>query len=639
MLSTLRENFKNKPYLKVVLLGVAVGLVAYLGYYFFDPGQTAATADWAAKVNGLVIPGSLFRSEARNQDARYRQLFGEQYEQIRSQLQLGRQVVEQLVFVEIMLQEAGKLGLRATTEEISQRIVQDPDFQDAQGNFIGKERYTLLVQRVPGGVQGYESGIAREILIGKWESLVIEPATVTDRELEEVYRFRNEKTAVDYLIVRSADQELDNEVTEGQLGEWYDARREDYRRPEGRRIRYVVVERQAVLDSVEITDEEVEQSYWTNQAAYARPEERRARHILFRVEPDAPEETRQLIRKQAESVLARLQGGADFVEMAKGMSQDPNSAQSGGDLGFFGRGRMVPPFEEAAFNTPVGEFAPVVETEFGYHVIQVTDGREAGPIPLEEVQDQIRRSLQLREAQEIVEQRAAEISRESGSPDELAAVAERRGLKLDSRTVRRGDRLGDLAPSPAFTDALEQLEVGAVSRPLGVASGMAVIAVDELVDSTIAPLEDVRAQVRSDLLNQRLLDKARAAAERALQGGRDLEAAAKLLDLEVQQSGDLSPGQQIPGTGGTSPELQQALFGADTAQGQRGVVPIPAGALIYEVTLRDPFDPALFAAARDSLRAEILAQRRAALLQSILQEMLQVYQVEINPELIDRFSG
>jgi peptidyl-prolyl cis-trans isomerase D len=644
MLNVLRENFKNRPYLKWLLLVVAFSFVLYLGnYFFFDgsPRQPGSPEDWAARVNDQVIPAAEFLAEARSRDAYYRQLFGEQYEAMKPKLRLGQQVVQALIANELMVQEAQKLGMTASPAEVTQAILADPSFRDSQGSFIGKERYARLVERqYRGGVPAFEDRLAREVAARKWRELVTEPVTVTAGEVEDLFRRQNEKTGIDYVVVRASDQELDLNVSDQELREFYQRHPDRYRRPEGRNIRVVLVDRQALMKDITISDAEITGFYQTNQARYSRPDQRRARHILFRPEPGAPPATVDSVRGEAEKALERVRGGEDFAMLAKALSADRATADAGGDLGYFGRGQMVGAFEQAVFGTPVGQFAPVVQTEFGFHVIQVTDARAAGVAPQDEVQEGIRRELELRRAQELVDESAARVRRDAATGAELERAASRQGLAVQTMTVRRDDRLGELGPSQEFLNAVFTLEPGKVSDPLGVAKGKAVVVVDEAVPAAVAPFEEVATtKVKSDVLNERLRDAARERAEAALRSGGDVRAAARALGLDVKSSGDLAPGDTIPGTGGNSPELERTLFGPGAVIGRRGVVGVPGGSLVYEITRREPLDREKFEQTKDALRGQLLDGRRNALLQSLLNELLKSYRVEINQALVQRVGG
>jgi peptidyl-prolyl cis-trans isomerase D len=344
-------------------------------------------------------------------------------------------------------------------------------------------------------------------------------------------------------------------------------------------------------------------------------------------------------KDQAEAMLERLRGGADFSELARAVSQDPVTAPKGGDLGLITRGER-PTIEDAVFGTPAGEFAPVTETPFGYEVIQVTEARPAGVLPLEEVQDGIRRLLEQRGAQERVRSETERIRNEVASPEDLQAVASSEGLEVRERIVTRDERLGDLGPSPEFMDAVFSMAPGTVSSPLGVARGMAVVVVDEIHPPGLASFDEVKDRAKTDLLNDRSRSAAIESARRALARRKNLEAVAKSLDAEVKKSGDLAPTSVIlPGSGGPSPELQEALFRPEAAEGDKGVVPVESGALVYSITKRTGFDAASFEAQKEGLRVELMGERREALVGSILDKLRVEYEVEINHEVMTRLRG
>jgi peptidyl-prolyl cis-trans isomerase C len=150
---------------------------------------------------------------------------------------------------------------------------------------------------------------------------------------------------------------------------------------------------QQVQPTIEVSDQEITNFYNENPDQFVSEEQVRARHILFKAEPDADEATQQAARAKAEQARERAAaGGADFAELATELSEGP-SGPNGGDLGFFTREQMVPAFSEAAFALEPGQISPVVQTRFGYHVIKVEERREAGPVPLDEAREPIRRML------------------------------------------------------------------------------------------------------------------------------------------------------------------------------------------------------------------------------------------------------
>jgi peptidyl-prolyl cis-trans isomerase C len=150
------------------------------------------------------------------------------------------------------------------------------------------------------------------------------------------------------------------------------------------------------------TDAEAKDFYDKNPDKFKQDEQVRASHILVRVEPNADAKTKARAKAEIESVLKELKAGGDFAKLAQQHSQDGSAAQ-GGDLGYFPHGQMVPEFDKVAFSLPVGQLSGVVTTQFGYHVLKVTDRKPARTVPYEEAQAQIKQFLEQQKKQQAAD--------------------------------------------------------------------------------------------------------------------------------------------------------------------------------------------------------------------------------------------
>ena len=636
MLNVMRDNLRH---LKWVLVIVAVAMLGYLGSYF-DPRvkRTGPASDWAARVDGQTITTQEFIEVARSQDDYYRKLLGAQYEPMKKTLKLGSQTIQSLVDRQLVLREARALGLVPTKEAISKAILDNPSFKDPSGNFVGKDRYADYIgQTYDGGVEAYERRLGEDILAKRWLEVMTASASVSDAELETTWRQRNVRAEADYVFIPSAPTPADATVDAAAVSAWYASHTNDYKRPEARKVRLVVVDRQAQIANATVADADVKSDYDAHAAEYQRPDQRRARHILFKLPSGASEKDKTSARSQAESVLARAKKGEDFAGLARSLSQDPGSAAQGGELGWFGRGSMVKPFEDAAFATPVGQFAPVVETEYGYHIIQVEEARAAGSTPFDEAKDSIRRRLQLQRAQDLTVAEAKRLAAGVKTAADLDAAATKAGLKAEERVIAPGDRSLDLGPSPDFTSAVAVMKPGDVSAPLGVARGLAIVACSEIVPSGVRPLTEVEAQVKKDVASDRARQAALVTAKR-LSAGLSLADGAKVMKLDVKKTGNLVSGGEIPGVGRV-PQLDAALFGSSGAVGAKGAVAAPGGAIAYEITRHDAFDAAKFQTDKATLRQEVLQQRRDQLAEGLIQSLRQKHTIEINQPVVDGVNG
>ncbi len=639
MLNIMRENIRS---LRWVLWLVAISMVLYLGAFFSGDDSSAggATGDWAALVDGSPISADRFRQAARRLDQRYRNTFGDSFESLRPDLRIGTQIIDSLIVSALIHRDAERMGLTVGKEELAEAIRSDPQLQQ-NGVFVGDETYKDLIQRqIPGGLAAFEQGVASDLILAKWSDLMTQSVHVSVDELERLHRRRTEKTAIDYAIVATADQEIETSIPADEVHSWYDAHPEDYMRDPGRTIRYMTLTRDRLASTVGVTEDEIRASYDANRSSYTHGDQRRASHILLRVEPGTDEAQKSEVRSRAEAILARLQGGEAFEPLARTLSEDPSSAARGGDLDFFERERMVEEFSDAVFGTPVGEFAPVIETQFGFHVIQVTDSRSAGTTPLEQVRGEIEVRLKARRTQEKAATEADRIAARVSSGESFDEVAQAEGLEVKERFVARGESLSDLGVvRPDAVDQIFALDPGETSPPLDTRSGKIIVTIAAVSAAEVAPLEEIENQVRSDMLNQRMREKAYEVAEQAVGGDWDLRNVASGLGLEVKESGDLPPGTAPTGSGGNSEELEQALFGDLATVGAQGVVRVPGGALIFSITRREPFDPVAFESARPALSLEVETDRKSALHDAILTRLRNHYKVEINQTLIIQIDG
>ena len=636
MLNVMRDNLRH---LKWVLVVVALAMLLYLGSYF-DPSQGTndASSDWAARVDGRAIPAQEFLEIARTQDDYYRKLLGTQYEPMKKNLKLGSQAIQTLVDRQLVLTQARTLGLSATNGAISKSILENPSFKDPAGNFVGKQRYEEFIgQNYVGGVAAYEQRLGEDILTKTWIEVMTASARVTDTELEQAWRSRNVRAAADYVFVPSSSVPFEKSVDAVTLSAWYASHTNDYKRSESRKVRLIVIDRQSQVANAKISDADVKADYESHAAEYARPLQRRARHILFKLPPGANESDKSTVRAAAAAALVRAQNGEDFAALARSLSEDTASASQGGELGWFGRGGMAKAIEDAAFATPPGQFAPVVEVEYGFHVIQVEEARAAGTTPLDEVKVAIRRRLELQRAQELA---AAEAQRLAGlvkTSADLDAVATKSSLRVEERFVATNDQAADLGPSPEFIQAVGSLQPGEVSSPLAIARGLAIVACIEIVPPMVRPLAEVETQVQYDVLNERGQQSARLAARR-ITSSASLADGAKPMQLDVKKSGDLGAGDELPGVGRV-PELNAILFAAGSVVGSKGTVAAPGGAIAFEITAHEAFDPAKFEAGKVALRAELLQQRRDQLAQGLIENLRQSHKIEINQPLVDSVNG
>lgn len=244
-------------------------------------------------------------------------------------------------------------------------------------------------------------------------------------------------------------------VTPEEIRKYYDDNQKEFTIPEQVKVEYLVLSEQTLAAKAEVSDEDVRKTFEANQSKYMQGEERKARHILLAVESGASPEDRKAVKDKAEALLKQVKASpSKFAELAKANSQDPGSRENGGDLGYFGRGNMVKPFEDAAFSLKKGEISGLVESDFGYHIIQVEDIRGGQGKTLEqaraEITDELRKQAARRRFAELAETFSNTVYEQA---DSLAPAAEKVGLDVKTSPLIPK---GMLMPAPFDSEKLRE---------------------------------------------------------------------------------------------------------------------------------------------------------------------------------------
>jgi len=629
---------RHKAWLKWSLGIVVVAFVVlYIPSFLSPQGVGAAPTDTLATVEGRTITVGDFQRAYQLQVMQLQQAYGGAInDQMLQQLGVAQQVAQQLIDEEAMVAEAERLGIRVTDAELRERIVRLPALQ-LNGEFVGHDRYRqfLAAQRPPMREAEFEESFRRSLQAEKLEKTVTGWLQLADAEVDAEFRRRNEKVKLD-LAVFTADRFREGiEPTDEEIQAHFQANTETYRVPEKRRVKYVAIDADALRATVPVTPQEIEARYRENLSTYSTPEQVRASHILLKTEG----KDEAAVRKQAESVLAQVKAGENFASLARQHSEDEGSKESGGDLDYFGRGAMVPAFEEAAWTLEPGETSDLVQSEFGFHIIRVTDKRAATTRPLDDVRAQIEDQIRWEKAQAEASRVAAEIEDDVDDPSDLGRVAAEHGLMVsDSGLFSRDEPLAGLGFAPAVAAEAFRMEQGQVSDLLRTSQGFAFIALEEIKPSALPALDDVRETVRQDVIRTKAVDVARArAGQMARTAGRNFAAAARSAGVEVKTTDVITRGTALPEVG-ISPAVDEAVFGLEQGQTSEPIVTDNA-VVVARVTERESVTPEALEEGRAALRAELLQQRRNAFFAAYMTKAKQKMRIGLNDNALSVVLG
>ena len=324
---------------------------------------------------------------------------------------------------------------------------------------LDTEAYRSLVGAQGLTPEGFEANVRRELSVSQVMGGVMSTAFATDAAAKLAFDSLYQRREIQVARFNATDYAKQVNPTEADIEAFYKANAQRFQQQEQAAVEYVVLDLDSVRSGIRVNEDDLRTYYKENLTRLAAKEERRASHILINAAKDAPAADRDQAKARAQELLAQVRKSpASFAEVAKKSSQDSGSAPAGGDLNFFGRGAMVKPFEDAVFAMKKGEISDVVESDFGYHIILLTDIKTPRQPSFEELRPSLEAELKQQQAQrKFAEVAEAFTNSVYEQPDSLKPVAD--SLKLKIQTAEGVTRIpgpgasGPLA-NPKFLEAL-----------------------------------------------------------------------------------------------------------------------------------------------------------------------------------------
>ena len=635
-MTMLDQMRRHKGWLKWSLGLVVVAFVwLYIPAFVDAPSAGVGPTGIVAEIEGRQITAADFRRiYLQRRDQLRASSGGDITLDLLRQLGIDRQILLQMINEQAALAEASRLGLSVTDAEVRERLLTLPGLQDVNGQFIGEAGYRqrLRLQNPPITPDEFEEGLRQSLLTERLQTVLTDWITISDAELEEEYRRRNEKVELGVVTFWADDYRDEVEASDEDIATLYAQNMGDYEVPEKRRIRFLVVDVDSIAEALVIPPDEIENSYIANIDRYSTPGRVRASHILLGL-GDKDEDT---VRRQGEAILAQAKAGADFAELARQYSEDEATAELGGDLDFFGRGQMLPEFEAAAFEMEPGAVSDLVQTPIGFHIIKVVEKVAEVIRPLDEVTELITNQLKFDRSQARGTALAQSIAAEVTRPPDLDRAAAGRGLTVqESGFAAVNEPILGLGPVPALMSVAFQLAEGEVEGPISIPQGYAFITVTGIQEPYIPPLEDVRDEVQDDVIQRKAQlaaqDKAAETAA-SLRDADDFAGAAEAADLVVETTELITRGSRVAGLG-VSPELDAVAFSLASGETSDPVQVGSTMAIVHVMERQEVTDVEL-AAARETFRDELLSQRRNRFFGAYMSRAMERMTIEEFPETL-----
>ena len=613
------DNRITKAIFVVIIVVVSVGMVVYLIPGLTGQGATSADAyatiypHWWSLYFGS---GDTVSQQKVEMQAR-QQLQQQRYPDNPMILNLFEdRVGKQMIQAQVLLTEAQKLGIHATDDDVIQYLHtgQAGQVLFPNGKFIGQEAYTnMIATRFNLSVKDFEDDVKHDIMIRRLQALITAGVTVGDKEVQDEYRKENIKIKFDYAVLTADDLSKTINPSDADLEAFFkkNAARFATAVPEQRQIKYFAFTPNQLPGGVpQPTQQEIQQYYTAHQGEYSTPDQAKSRHILIKVDAGADAKTDAAAKAKAEGILKQLKAGGNWAELAKQNSDDPGSKDTGGELGFAQKGRMVPEFDNAIFNQKIGDIQ-IVKSQFGYHIVQVEERQTAHAQQINEVLPTIQATL-IRQKEAKAEQDYAQaLTSEAikGGLDKAAAAHH-----LEVVTTPPVNRQGTIAALPDGGQMLNKAFLAKQGDPPQYAAtgeGYAVFQVANVVPAHAPNFADWKSHVLDDYRQEQvpalLTAKGNELAAKAKSEG-DLAKAAKEMGALFKTSDLVGQSGQVPNVGqmgSVAPQLFD-LNAGDLSS------PIKSGQSVVVAKIVDKVqpNPAEIASNLGQTREQILEQRR-----------------------------
>ena len=540
MLEKIREGSQG-PVAKVILGAVILSFaLAGIGSYL---GQT--TEQPVAEVNGIKISQTEFSRAFQNERSRLEQQFGEYFTQIAADptymAQIRQGVIDRLVQQELQSQLATELGLRVSDESIRQTILELPYFKI--GDQFNNDRYLQVIRQMNFQPDSFREYLRDDMTRSQLVSAVAGTDFALQNELKSAIALQQQTRSIDYLVIDKQAMQADVDVTDQEVADYYELNAGQFLSPELISVNYIELDADDI-DVASVSEDDVKAYYEQSKAQYVEPEKRRVSHILI----DNSEDD-DAAKAKAESLLAQLNAGADFAQLAESSSDDIVSAEMGGDLEWIERDVMEPAFEDAAFALQnKGDYSDVVASEFGYHIIKLTDIQSQQVKPYDAVKADLRAELEQAEKVDAFYEKQTEMGALAFEiSDRLDDAAEVAGVEVQSTPLLALSALPEPLNNPAVITALSSVElledkVNSEVIELG-NEHVIVVRVNEHQPAATKALSEVSEQIKTRLVNEKASDLAKEKARTLfaqIKDGKSLNDVAAEQSLSVRQESQLT---------------------------------------------------------------------------------------------------
>ncbi|MFW2331954.1 MAG: peptidylprolyl isomerase, partial [Nitrospinota bacterium] len=553
-----------------------------------------------------------------------REQFGDNINQsILNSFNIDKIAINSLIDNRLLQRSAANLGITVSDEEARNTIFAMEQFQNEQGKF-DPSKYSALLAQVNISKSQYEQSVRETVAIDRLRRFIEQSASVSEGEIIADAIFNKEKVKAYYSKILFKDFESKVDQGDDKLAKWYESNSSMFEEEEERSFKMLSIDRKKIATTINVTDEQAKEYYDANISSDEKAKEVKASHILIKVDKNSTEEEIAAAKSKIEAIYKEVtDGGANFSKVAKEKSED-SSKSDGGNLGYFGKGVMVPKFEQVAFTLEKDQISKPFQTDFGFHIVKVVDKKGFNSSNFDqrkiEIKSIIKNSIAAEKGKKIINDILFEVL-----PDNFGSFADKdKNLTINSMTIRKGDTPTDSLVNKAVYAAVFELKPDEISEMIEINNRYAILILDQIKERQVPDLANIREEVLKNYIEDSSKELAKTKSEefRDLTSDKtDLKAVLQSTKFKVSVSptfarDDISKLRKENKS--HQDILFNELFNLDT--GEAKVKSIQDGYLIYQLIERVPLEP-LSVAEKSLIKERLLSTKRQSLYKIFVEQM------------------
>ncbi|OQY02390.1 MAG: peptidyl-prolyl cis-trans isomerase [Desulfobacteraceae bacterium 4572_130] len=547
MLGYMRKN--TESWIIKILLGLIVLVFVFLGMGSIGSKRRNSVA----MVNDKPITMEEYKRSYHDIIENMRQRFGDNLnDEIIKMFQVKKQALDSLIEERLLTSEAEKLKIKVSKQEVRDLLVTIPAFK--KNSVFDFETYKMVLANNRISPEIFEEMQKKAIIQNKVRSFVLGSITVSDMELDELYKYENTQVAINYIKF-DPDSYTNIKPGKKEIKEYYNKNKNNYKSDPMIKVEFIRFSPDDYKNKVNISKQDLKAYYNENIDKFKTPEKVQARHILIKVDENAGDKDIEDKRLQAEKIYAKVLKNKNFAMLAKKYSQGPTK-ETGGYLGLFTKNDMIKPFAEKAFSMKPGEISKPVKTRFGWHIIKLEKKIKESITLFKDVKQDILRKFKKDKKQNLAYYDAGKAFDAIIDGDDLEQAA----LITNKKVLKAGPfAKQDNLPFASTAFSLNLLEISDIKE---IGDSYYIIKPIEKIESKIFNFDKVKKIIQKDLKAKMKLEKAKNQAENflgSLKKNKDFKTIAKQKKLKINSSGFFFRGANIPELGNSS-EIVKASF-------------------------------------------------------------------------------